>query len=91
MGIVKVNRTGKKFSVYKSNGASRDEIIGTIYNNEVFTWTGKWEGGEAAGFYIQSICFRNSDGEVISGWLPGEETEPAQVDSQWHRSYNAFT
>ena len=75
MGIVKVNRTGKKYNVYRSNACNSDEIIGTIYNNEVFTWTGEWSGSSASGYYVQSIVFRNSDGEKDGGWVVGEGTD----------------
>ena len=76
MGIVKVNRTGKSFKVYKSNAGPADVTVGTIYNNEVFTWTGKDEGAESAGYYVQSICFRNKDGQKTSGWVMAAETDP---------------
>ena len=75
MGTVKVNRTGKKYNVYRTNGCTSDEIIGTIYNNEVFTWTGEWSGSGASGFYVQSIVFRNSDGKKAGGWISGKKTD----------------
>lgn len=42
MAIVKVNRSGKSYPIYKENNA--DEQIGTLYNNELFTWKSAWEG-----------------------------------------------
>lgn len=48
MGIVKVNRTGQTANVYLSNACNSNEIIGTIYNNEVFTWREEWSGSGAS-------------------------------------------
>ena len=71
MSIVKVNRTGNKHNVYLSNACNPNEIIGTLYNNEVFTWTGEWSGSSASGYYVQSIAFRKSDGTQGAGWVAG--------------------
>ncbi len=76
MGIVKVNRTGTAVSVYLTNACNPSDVIGTIYHNEVFTWTGEWSGSSASGFYVQGIRFRNSSGIAASGWIPGMQTAP---------------
>lgn len=76
MSIVKVNRTGNKYTVYLTNACNPNEIIGTIYNNEVFTWTGEWPGSSASGFYVQSIRFRKSDGTEAGGWISGKQSDP---------------
>ena len=75
MSIVKVNRTGNKHNVYLSNACNPNEIIGTLYNNEVFTWTGEWPGSSASGYYVQSIAFRKSDGTQGAGWVAGKQSE----------------
>lgn len=75
MAIVKVNRTGNKHNVYLSNACNPNEIIGTLYNNEVFTWTGEWSGSSASGYYVQSIAFRKSDGTQGAGWVAGKQSE----------------
>lgn len=75
MSIVKVNRTGKTHSVYLTNACLPSELIGTLYNNEVFTWTGEWPGSGASGYYVQSIRFRKSDGTEASGWVAGKQSE----------------
>ena len=74
MGIVKVNRTGSSFSVYGTNACTN--VIGTIYNNEVFTWVQEWSGSSASGFYVQDIVFRKSNGTFGHGWVPGMQTDP---------------
>jgi len=51
-----------------------NEQIGTLYNNEVFTWTGSWNGN-GWGYYVQSIAFRASDGTMKHGWITGAETD----------------
>lgn len=76
MGIVKVNRTGTAVSVYLTNACNPSDVIGTIYHNEVFTWTGEWSGSSASGYYVQGIKFRNSSGVAASGWIPGMQTDP---------------
>ena len=76
MGIVKVNRTGTSVPVYLTNSCNPSEQIGTIYNNEVFTWVSEWSGSSASGFYVQNIKFRNSSGSFISGWVAGRQTDP---------------
>lgn len=75
MSIVKVNRTGTTHKIYRTNSCASDEVIGTLYNNEVFTWTGEWPGSGASGFYVQSIHFRNSGGIEVNGWVPGKQSE----------------
>lgn len=80
MGIVKVNRTGKSYKVYLTNATNPNEVIGTIYNNEVFTWTGGWAGSNT----VQGICFRNSAGKVAYGWVIGYDTE-AQFATNLHQ------
>lgn len=75
MSIVKVNTTGNKHNVYLSNACNPNEIIGTLYNNEVFTWTGQWPGSDASGFYVQSVVFRKSDGTQGAGWVAGKQTD----------------
>lgn len=76
MAIVKVNRTGKTHNIYRTNGCATNEVIGTLYNNEVFTWTGEWPGSGASGFYSQSIRYRNKDGKEASGWVSGKQSDP---------------
>lgn len=75
MAIVKVNRTGTAHKVYKTNACNASEVIGTIYNNEVFTWTGEWSGSGAGGFYVQSIHFRNAKGVPTNGWVAGKQSD----------------
>ena len=74
MSIVKVNRTGKSFGIYETNAMTKK--IGTLYNNEVFVWTGEYPGSSASGYYVQSICFRGSDGTIKHGWVVGEQSDP---------------
>lgn len=74
MSIVKVNRSGKSHSIFLSNALNANEQIGTLYDNEVFTWTGGWNGN-GFGYYVQSIIFRGSDGTVKQGWISGKETD----------------
>mgnify|MGYP003308442258 CR=1 FL=1 len=76
MGIVKVNRTGQTANVYLSNACNSNEIIGTIYNNEVFTWREEWSGSGASEYSVQLITFRNSAGQKASGWIAGAQSEP---------------
>ena len=74
MSIVKVNRTGRSYGIYDTNAMTNR--IGTLYNNEVFVWTGEWPGSSASGYYVQSICFRGSDGTIKRGWVGGEQSDP---------------
>ena len=76
MGIVKVNQTGSSVPVYLTNSCNPSEQIGTIYNNEVFTWLSEWPGSSASGFYVQSIKFRNSSGVPTNGWIAGAQSAP---------------
>ena len=75
MSIVKVNRTGKTYNVYGTNVCNSNDVIGTLPNNAVFTWTGEWSGSSASGFYVQSVCFRNPNGEQAMGWVPGAQSD----------------
>lgn len=72
MAIVKVNRSGAKHKIYESNAATKE--IGTLYNNEMFTWVEEWSGSSASGYYIQAIKFRGSDGKAKGGWIAGAQT-----------------
>ena len=72
MAIVKVNRSGKSYPIYKENNA--DEQIGTLYNNELFTWKSAWEGN-TAGYSYQAISFRASDGSLAHGWIAASESD----------------
>lgn len=36
MSIVKVNRTGTTHKIYRTNACASDEVIGMLYNNEVW-------------------------------------------------------
>ena len=72
MAIVKVNRSGKSYPIYKENNA--DEQIGTLYNNELFTWKSAWEGN-TAGYSYQAISFRASDGSLEHGWIAASESD----------------
>ena len=72
MAIVKVNRRGKSYPIYKENNA--DEQIGTLYNNELFTWKSAWEGN-TAGYSYQAISFRASDGSLAHGWIAASESD----------------
>lgn len=73
MSIVKVNRSGVNHKIYETNGALKQ--IGTLYNNEVFTWTQEWAGSSSSGFYIQGIIFRGSDGKQKGGWVSGRQSD----------------
>lgn len=73
MSIVKINCSGKKVPVYESNAGTKQ--IGTLYNNELFTWVHEWAGGAASGFYMQAIRFRGSDGTVKAGWVAAKQTD----------------
>lgn len=73
MSIVKVNRSGAQHKIYESNAATTQ--IGILYNNEMFTWTGEWNGSGASGYYIQSVLFRGSDGRIKRGWISGRQSE----------------
>ena len=74
MAIVKVNRSGKTHKICLSNAMNADEQIGTLYNNEVFTWIEPWSGN-GWGYAVQAIAFRASDGTIKKGWITGEETD----------------
>lgn len=73
MAIVKVNRLGAQHKIYESNAATTQ--IGTLYNNEMFTWIEEWSGSGASGFYIQAVMFRASDGKPKVGWISGRQTD----------------
>lgn len=75
MGIVKVNKTDKKISIFDAVG-STGNIIGTLYPNEVFTWINEWNGTEASGYPSQQILFRNSSGTISRGWIHIAQGEP---------------
>lgn len=74
MAIVKVNRSGKCHKIYLTNTLKADEQIGTLYNNEVFTWIAPWNGN-GWGYSAQSIMFRASDGTAKVGWISAAETD----------------
>lgn len=74
MAIVKVNRSGKSHKIYLTNSMKADEQIGTLYNNEVFTWIAPWNGN-GWGYSAQSIMFRASDGTAKIGWISAAETD----------------
>lgn len=74
MAIVKVNRSGKSHKVYLTNALKADEQIGTIYNNEMFTWVEPWNGN-GWGYSAQLIWFRASDGTAKYGWISAAETD----------------
>lgn len=74
MAIVKVNRSGKSHKVYLTNSLKADEQIGTIYNNEMFTWVAPWNGN-GWGYSAQMIRFRASDGTAKYGWISAAETD----------------
>ncbi|MDE7045703.1 MAG: hypothetical protein K2O97_11960 [Acetatifactor sp.] len=74
MAIVKVNRSGKSHKVYLTNALKADEQIGTIYNNEMFTWVEPWNGN-GWGYSAQLIWFRASDGTPKYGWISAAETD----------------
>ncbi|MCR5755157.1 MAG: hypothetical protein K6G30_10145 [Acetatifactor sp.] len=74
MAIVKVNRSGKNHKICLTNTMNPNEQIGTLYNNEVFTWIEPWNGN-GWGYAVQAIAFRGSDGTVKKGWISGEETD----------------
>ena len=42
MGNYCVNRSGRTFTITRTNGGS--DVIGTLYPNEIFAWTGGWNG-----------------------------------------------
>ena len=42
MGNYCVNRSGKIWNITKVNGGT--EVIGKLYPNEIFAWTGDWPG-----------------------------------------------
>lgn len=75
MAIVKVNRSGKNQTVYLTNACTPDEVIGTIYNNEMFTWVSEWPGSAATEYYVQAIYFRGSDGTPKYGWIGTKQTD----------------
>lgn len=60
MSIVKVNRSGATHKIYETTAATKQ--IGTLYNNEMFTWIEEWPGSSASGYYMQKIAFRGGDG-----------------------------
>ncbi len=68
MGNYCVNRSGRTFTITRTNGGS--DVIGTLYPNEIFAWTGSWNGNHT-GVDYQSIYFRNSSGVPTHGWLSG--------------------
>jgi len=68
MGNYCVNRSGKIWNITKVNGGT--EVIGKLYPNEIFAWTGDWPGN-FTGVDYQSIYFRNSNGVPTHGWLAG--------------------
>ncbi len=72
MGIVKVNRSGAQHAIYESNAGTKQ--IGTLYNNEMFTWVEEWSGSSASGYYIQAVIFRGSGGTKKSGWISGAQS-----------------
>lgn len=74
MGIVKVNRSGKKYAVYESNAYGATQI-GTLYNNEVFTWVGGYPGNGNGGYYAWYVDFRASDGKKKTGCILCLETD----------------
>ena len=45
MSIVKVNRSGATHKIYETTAATKQ--IGTLYNNEMFTWIEQWPGSSA--------------------------------------------
>lgn len=69
MGNFCINRSGKTWDVHLSN-AIDSEVIGLINENEVFAWTGGWNGNHT-GYDAQSIVFLNSQRQYINGWLIG--------------------
>lgn len=74
MAIVKVNRSGKSHNIYLTNSLKADEQIGTLYNNEMFTWIEPWNGNEW-GYSAQWIRFRSKDGKPEYGWISAAETD----------------
>ena len=73
MSIVKVNRSGVSHKIYETNAMVKQ--IGTLYNNEVFTWTGEYPGSSSTGHYVQGIAFRGSDGTQKGGWISGRQSD----------------
>lgn len=75
MGIVKVNRSGGNYNIYESNAYQAPQI-GTLYNNEVFTWRGGDPANGTGGYYAWYIDFRSSSGEKKTGCIFCLETDP---------------
>lgn len=73
MSIVKVNRSGAAHKIYETTAAKNQ--IGTLYNNEMFTWIEEWPGSDASGYYMQKIAFRASDGTRKLGCIASAQTE----------------
>ncbi len=73
MSIVKVNRSGATHKIYETTAATKQ--IGTLYNNEMFTWIEQWPGSSASGYYMQKIAFRGSDGAIKNGCIAAAQTD----------------
>lgn len=65
MAIVKVNCSGVTRKIYLTSPLDANEQIGTLYNNEVFTWIEPWSGNVYA-YFVQAIAFRGSVGKPIT-------------------------
>lgn len=65
MATICVNRSGKSWKVTKTNGGT--DYIGTIKSNQVFVWTGSWNGNEGGGADYQGVYFNGGHGWVDGG------------------------
>lgn len=66
MGGFRINKSGSKEKVHESVGSSTQ--VGTLYNNEVFAWTGTFAGSHA--YYPSQadyVAFRGSGGVLKEG------------------------
>ncbi len=68
MSIVKVNRSGHNHMICLTDAMNPNEQIGTLYNNEVFTWVNA-SPGNGWGYSVHGIAFRASDGTMKHGWI----------------------
>lgn len=79
MAYVKINRSGAAVPIYESNALADSTRIGTLYNNEVYTFVEPWNGN-GFGYSAMCILFRTSSGELKYGWIAAEDGTPLMTN-----------
>ena len=71
MGTIYVNRSGARKTVYTSTAGN--VVQGYIDPNNIYAWLESFAGGEAVGYYIQRVRYRDAQSNTTKeGWLPAK-------------------